>query len=412
MTLKIITAALAATLTAAPALGHETVPPRILQAHERMLVLDTHLDTPSNLHRPGWSILEEHSDEGDFSQVDLPRMKQGGLDGGFWVVYTAQGPRDDAGDQAARDHGLQRLIAIREMLAANPGEFELALTPADARRIEGHGKRVVYISMENASPLAADPTLLGTYHALGLRMLGITHTRNNQFGDSSTDPSGPEWGGLSPMGRALVHDANRMGILIDGSHVSDETLAQVIALSKAPIVLSHTSADAVYEHPRNIDDQMIRALAAKGGVIHVNALGAYLIPTPVIAEREEAKDALSKRFGPQSALSAGQVQQWRRELALVDKRYPIPTATFEDYMRHLLHILEVAGHEHVGIGADWDGGGGVAGLDDVAQLPRITERLLKAGYDEEQVAAIWGGNLLRILGEAQALGEPTAARVE
>ncbi len=403
--IKMLSVAILAAFIAPPAKARDSVSPEVRELHERMLVLDTHLDTPSNLPRPGWSILDQHAQEGTFSQVDLPRMKAGGLDGGFWVVYTAQGPRDTAGDLAARDHGLLRLIAIREMLAANPAEFQLALTPADATRIEGEGKRVVYISMENAAPLAADPTLLGTYHALGLRMLGITHTRNNQFGDSSTDPAGPEWGGLSPMGRALVQEANRTGILIDGSHVSDETLDQVISLSKAPVVLSHTSADALHDHARNIDDDMIRKLASKGGVIHVNALGAYLIPTPRIAEREEAKDALGRRFGPYSALTAGQVQQWRRELAVLDEKYPIPTATFDDYMRHLLHILEVAGPEHVGIGADWDGGGGVAGLEDVSQLPRITERLLKAGYSEKDVANIWGGNLLRILGEAQALRE-------
>ncbi len=403
--IKTLSVAIAAAAVASTAKASDPVSPEARQLHERLIVLDTHLDTPSNLSRPGWSILDEHAHEGTFSQVDLPRMKAGGLDGGFWVVYTAQGPRDAAGDLAARDHGLTRLVAIREMLAANPAEFELALTPADARRIEGEGKRVVYISMENAAPLAADPTLLGTYHALGLRMLGITHTRNNQFGDSSTDPAGPEWGGLSPMGRSLVQEANRRGILIDGSHVSDDALDQLISLSRAPIVLSHTSADAVHDHARNIDDDMIRKLAAKGGVIHVNALGAYLIPTPRIAEREGAKDALRERFGPDSALSSGQVQEWRRELALLDENYPIPMATFEDYMRHLLHILEVAGVEHVGIGADWDGGGGVAGLEDVSQLTRITERLLKAGYSEKDVANIWSGNLLRILGEAQALDE-------
>ena len=403
--IKVLTVAIMAAVFVSPAKAQDPVSPEVRKLHDRLIVLDTHLDTPSNLPRPGWSILDEHAHEGTFSQVDLPRMKAGGLDGGFWVVYTAQGPRDAAGNLAARDHGLMRLVAIREMIAANPDEFELALTPGDARRIEGKGKRVVFVSMENAAPLAADPTLLGTYRAMGLRMLGITHTRNNQFGDSSTDPAGPEWGGLSPMGRALVQEANRMGILVDGSHVSDATLAQVISLSKAPVVLSHTSADAVYDHPRNIDDDMIRTLAAKGGVIHVNALGAYLIPTPRIAEREEAKDALRARFGPDSALTADQVQEWLRELAVLDAKYPVPTATFEDYMSHLLHILEVAGPEHVGIGADWDGGGGVAGLEDVSQLPRITERLLKAGYSEQDVANIWGGNLLRILGEAQALAD-------
>ncbi len=405
MPFKIVIAALAAALAAMPAIGNEPVSPAVLQLHERMLVLDTHLDTPSNLHRPGWSILEEHSHEGDFAQVDLPRMKQGGLDGGFWVVYTAQGLRDEAGNRAARDHGLNRLVAIREMVAANPAEFELALTAKDAVRIEAAGKRVVYISMENASPLAADPTLLSAFHALGLRMLGITHTRNNQFGDSSTDPTGPEWGGLSPAGRALVQEANRLGILIDGSHASDETLDQLLVLSKSPVVLSHTSADAVHEHARNIDDAMIRRLADQGGVIHVNALGAYLVPTPTIEAREKAKNELRERFGSRSDLTAAQVQEWRRAQAEIDRQFPIPQATFEDYMRHLLHILEIAGPGHVGIGADWDGGGGVAGLDDVSQLPRITERLLKAGYSESDIAKIWSGNLLRILSQAQAIAE-------
>lgn len=378
-------------------------PAEARRIHEDALVLDTHLDTPANLRRPGWSIADNHEHEGDLSQVDLPRMKAGGLDGGFWVIYTAQGARDQAGKRAARDHGLERLVSIHEMLAANAGELELALTADDAERIAGAGKRVSFISMENAAPLASDPSLLTAYHRLGLRMLGITHVRNNDFGDSSTDPAGQEWKGLSPAGRALVQEANRLGIVLDASHASDAVFDQLLVLSKAPIVLSHTSADAMYDHPRNIDDARLRQLAAKGGVIHVNAFGGYLVSIPKIPERETAMDTLGEKYGPESRLAVDRVPAYLAERRAIEERYPVRQATFEDYMAHLLHILKVAGVDHVGIGADWDGGGGVAGMEDVSALPRITEALLAAGYSEQDVRKVWSGNLLRVIRQAQAI---------
>lgn len=381
----------------------EGVSAEVSRVHEDAIVLDTHLDTPANFRRPGWSIADNHAHEGDLSQVDLPRMKAGGLDGGFWVIYTAQGARDEAGKRAARDHGLDRLVSIHEMLAANAGEMELALTADDAERIAKAGKRVSFISMENAAPLASDPSLLTAYHRLGLRMLGITHVRNNDFGDSSTDPAGAEWNGLSPAGKALVQEANRLGIVLDASHASDAVFDQLLALSQAPIVLSHTSADALYDHPRNIDDSRLRQLAAKGGVIHVNAYGGYLIDIPKIPERETAMGALGEKYGPESELAVDRLPAYLAERRAIEARYPARRATFDDYMAHVLHILKVAGVDHVGIGADWDGGGGVAGLEDVSALPKITEALLAAGYTEQDVRKIWSGNLLRVIREAQAI---------
>ena len=381
----------------------EGVSAEVSRVHEDAIVLDTHLDTPANFRRPGWSIVDNHVHEGDLSQVDLPRMKAGGLDGGFWVIYTAQGARDEAGKRAARDHGLDRLVSIHEMLAANAGEMELALTADDAERIAKAGKRVSFISMENAAPLASDPSLLTAYHRLGLRMLGITHVRNNDFGDSSTDPAGAEWNGLSPAGKALVQEANRLGIVLDASHASDAVFDQLLALSQAPIVLSHTSADALYDHPRNIDDGRLRQLAARGGVIHVNAYGGYLIDIPKIPERETAMDALGEKYGPESELAVDRVPAYLAERRAIEARYPARRATFDDYMAHVLHILKVAGVDHVGIGADWDGGGGVAGLEDVSALPKITEALLAAGYTDQDVRKIWSGNLLRVIREAQAI---------
>ncbi|CAN4280738.1 dipeptidase [Pseudoxanthomonas sp. LjRoot125] len=376
--------------------------------HEDALVLDTHLDTPANLVRPGWNIADDHAHEGDMSQVDLPRMKSGGLDGGFWVIYTAQGARDEAGKRTARNHGLARLVAIREMLASHPDAMELALTSDDALRIAKAGKRVSFISMENAAPLAADPSLLEVYHRLGLRMLGITHVLNNDFGDSSTDAKGPEWGGLSPAGRALVAEANRLGIVLDASHASDAVFDQLLEVSRAPIVLSHTSADAVFDHPRNIDDDRIRRLAKKGGVIHVNAFGGYLVSIPKVPEREAALDALSDKYGPESRLSVEAAPAYLAERRKIEARYPVKRATLDDYMAHLLHIIKVAGVDHVGVGADWDGGGGVEGMEDVSALPLVTARLLAAGYGEDDVRKIWGGNLLRVLRETQSVAEPSA----
>jgi membrane dipeptidase len=381
----------------------DTVSDRARALHARVLTLDTHLDTPMNLSRPGWSILEDHRAEGSFSQVDYPRMVEGGLDGGFWVIYTGQGDRSVDANRKARDQALGRLVEIREMLARHPDQFELALTAEDARRIKAAGRKVVFISIENATPLATDPSLLSFFHAQGVRMLGITHIGNNEFGDSSNPREGEagEWGGLSPAGKALVAEANRLGIVLDQSHAADAVFDDLIALSKVPFVLSHSSADAVYEHPRNIDDERLRRLAAHGGVIQVNALGAYLVHTPANAERQAALRELYAAAGGRGG-SPEALRELARKREQIERLYPVPEATFDDYMQHLLHILQVAGPDHVGIGADWDGGGGVQGMADVSQLPRITEALLKAGYSEAQIANIWGGNILRVLDQAQA----------
>jgi len=378
----------------APAVGA-----RAASLHERILVLDSHLDTPANFARAGWEIQADHSTWGAFSQVDLPRMRDGGLDGGFWVIYTGQGDRSPRDNLRAQEHGLVRLTEIRETVAAHPQDLAIAYRADDAVHIAAAGKRVVYIAMENASPLAADPGLLKVYHRLGLRMLGITHVRNNEFGDSSN--TAPEWNGLSPAGKALVADANRLGIVLDASHASDAVFDQLLELSRAPIVLSHSGAKALYDHPRNIDDARIRRLAARGGVLQVNAYGGYLVPVAESAERRRELDALEAKLGGYDTLDEAGVLAWLAAEAQIDARHPVRKATFDDYMRHLLHILEVAGVDHVGIGADWDGGGGVDGLEDVTHLPRITQALLDAGYSEQDVEKIWGGNLLRVMREVE-----------
>lgn len=376
------------------------VPPAIRALHERLLVLDSHLDTPMQLARPGWDISQRHRYADDLSQVDLPRMREGGLDGGFFAVFTPQGPRTAEGRTLASEHGLAVITRIRDMVVARPDEFALATRADEVPGIVASGRRVVLISMENAEPLAADPGRLATYQRLGLRMLGLVHAQNNSFADSAT--ALPEWHGLSPAGRELVGEANRLGILIDVSHASDAVFDQVLALSRAPVIASHSGARAIGPHPRNLDDARLRRLAEKGGVIQVNSFPSDLVPRPPNPERDKVLAPLYREFRLAASLSPEQVADLARRIREADARYPLPPTRLDDFMAHLLHILDVVGPQHVGIGADWDGGGGVEGLRDVSDLPRISQRLLAAGYSEQDLAAIWGGNLLRVLAAAEA----------
>lgn len=399
------TLALLLLFAAAPAVAQ--VSPEAHALHERLLTLDSHLDTPVYFSLPGWNPAQRHALETDLSQVDIPRMREGGLDGGFFVIYTDPGERTPEAQRAARDHALARLVTIRETLAAHPDDLELALRADDAARIAASGRRFVYLSMENASPLALDPGLLDFHYRQGLRMLGLVHVQNNEFADSSTDKAGPEWNGLSPAGRDLIARANRLGLMIDLSHASDAAFDQALEASRTPIVLSHTSAKALYDHPRNLDDARIRALAEKGGVIQVNAYPGYLADEHKSPERQAAIDAATGPFWDGSADSAEKRQALADAYFKAQRDFPVPRTTLDDFMRHLLHIIEVAGPEHVGLGADFDGAGGLAsvGLEDVTALPRITERLLAEGFSESQIAGFWGGNLLRMMRQVEAARE-------
>lgn len=376
--------------------------------HARTLTLDTHLDTPIHFPRPGWSIMQRQDFRADRSQVDYPRMVEGGLDGGFWVIFTPQGPRTDEAHAAAFDRAMGTLINIRQMVARNHRRFELALTADDAERIVAEGRRVVYISIENGYPLGREPRKLETFYRLGVRMFGPIHFANNELGDSGTDPGGPEWGGLSPIGKELVHEANRLGIILDVSHASDDVFDQVLELSQAPVVASHSSARAIYDHPRNLDDERMRRLAAAGGVLHMNAFSAYLVPTPMPEGRREAFRELGQQYGDFYQLAGERLRAYMLQRAAIESDNPVPVATFDDLMEHLLHTLEVMGVDHVGIGLDWDGGGGVEGLWDVSGVPRITGALLDAGYSEEDIGKIWSGNVLRVMREVEAV----AARLQ
>jgi len=389
-----------ATTTALP----EGVSSEAMAIHQRLLTLDTHLDTPALLDQArGYDITKRHSVDRDGSQVDLPRMNDGGLDGGFWAIYMPQGPLDAKNYARIRDIALYRATSIHKMVAANPDTFEIAFSAADAERIFKSGKKIVFLSMENSYELGDDITLIDTFYALGVRMIGPVHNGNNQLADSANmQGQSAKWNGLSPMGKGFVKRANELGMVLDGSHSADTTLEQMIDLSATPLIMSHHGMDALNDHPRNISDALAKKLVAKGGVIQMNTLFLKTLP-PASAERTAALREVNTKYPEDRAfMTEEKYQAYLDEVEAVNKQYPAPQADFEDYMKQILYAIKLIGVDHVGLGgADWDGGGGLTGYRDISYMPKVTARLLKEGYTEADLAKLWGGNVLRVVKAAE-----------
>lgn len=357
--------------------------------HKRLLTLDTHLDTPLHFGREGWRFDARHSLTDDMSQVDIGRMKEGALDGGFFVIYTDQGPLTPKGYADALAFARTRLELIDRTIARHPGLIAPAFTAADARRLNGEGKLIAFKAIENSYPLGEDIALLAEFHAKGVRLAGPVHGKNNQFADSSTDT--PRWNGLSPLGRLWVREMNRLGMVIDASHASDAAFDQMLELSRYPLLLSHSSLRSAHDHPRNLDESRLRQIAAKGGAMCISTI--YLSEMNLTAERAE----LFGKYELISSLSPADQADLTRRWNALNIREKMWDADFETFMTMLLRSLEVGGVDHVCIGADWDGGGGVHGFEDITALPKITTRLKAAGYSDADIEKLWSGNVLRIL---------------
>ncbi|NGZ86256.1 membrane dipeptidase [Duganella sp. SAP-35] len=362
--------------------------------HARLLTLDTHLDSPVHFGRAGWSFADRHDPATEMAQVDLARMADGNLDGGFFAIFTPQGPLTPEGYAAANTWAQTRSKEIDAMVVRFGDRIGAARSADDALALDAKGKLIAFKSIENSYPLGESVAGLADYQRQGVRLAGIVHTENNQFADSATDK--PRWNGLSPLGRAWVSEMNRLGMVIDASHASDASFDQLLAQSTAPILLSHSGSRAMFDHPRNLDDARLRKLAASGGALCFSTI--YLGK----AEMGEERLALFDQSEHISSLNpASQAELSARWIAM-DKTAPIWNATFDQYMTALLHVIAVAGPEHVCFGADFDGGGGIAGLQNVTDLPRITARLKAAGYADADLQKMWSGNVLRILRAAQA----------
>jgi len=398
----LLTAILCGTLTFVAADEESVRLQRAIELHRSFLTLDSHIDTPAVMQRPGFDLSRRHSWEDDMSQVDFPRLSEGGMDGGFLVVFVPQGVRTPEGRAEAVKLARSRFDTIESMLKEKSGLAGLARSQGEAEFLRKQGKFAFFIGIENGHAIGNDLDVLREFHRRGARYFGITHMLNNDLADASTDPEGGEHQGLSHFGRAAVELCNQLGMMVDVSHASDRVAEEVLRVSKAPVIASHSSAHALFPHPRNLTDELIRGIARSGGVVQINLFSAYLMEVAPDLERKAAIDAWRARYRDRwNELDAADKTESVRARVEIERRFPIPLSNVATAVDHIDHVVKLVGIDHAGISADFDGGGGVEGVMDVAGMPRVTAELLRRGYSAPDLEKLWGGNLMRALGGTQ-----------
>jgi membrane dipeptidase len=400
--LALAAALLAACSTAPVKMDNVSLEAKARAIHARILSVDTHCDTPMMMSRGTWDISQRHEPGKQGSGlIDLPRMKEGCLDALFFGAFVGQGELSPQAYAKAKERADAMIAAVDAMCAKNPGLVEKAVTPADAYRIKATGKRIAFIGMENGYPIGTDLGLIEAYAKKGVRYITLCHSADNQICDSGTDRRNPEDKGLSEFGRKVVAECNRWGIMVDVSHMSDKSFFDVLQASRAPIFASHSCCRALCDNPRNLTDDMIKALARKGGVLQMCFLSGYLKAPKPNPEREKALKELEAKYGPRRSLQSVQDEALRAKAIqayqAVSLKYPEERASVKDIVDHIEHVIKLVGVDYVGIGTDFDGGGGVSDCPDVSRMYRVTMELLRRGYGEKEIGKIWGGNIMRVL---------------
>jgi len=367
--------------------------------HARAYTVDTHADVPINMmEMPGFDIGVKHDYMVDGTQIDFPRMKEGGMDAMFFAVYLAQGKRTPEGNALAKEKALKIFDAIHASVKKYPDIAEIVTTSKEGFSAHKRGKLGVFIGMENGSPIGNDLANLKMYYDLGLRYITLSHSFNNDISDSSGDPEGAEFNGLSKFGESCVGEMNRLGIIVDVSHISDSAFYDVMRVSKAPVFASHSSCRALCDVKRNMTDDMIKLMASKGGVIQINFVADFL-------KKPSEEVAISIKTLRMQAMKADATPEDKKkineQLRQIKYKYPSDVPTVTAVADHIDHVVKIAGIDHVGIGMDMDGGSDVIGCEDVSKIKNVTIELLRRGYSEKDIKKIWGENTMRVLAAAE-----------
>jgi membrane dipeptidase len=379
--------------------GQVTAQDKVTRIHEKAFTVDSHTDSPMDIYSSGFNMGEKHDAHKDGSKLDFIRMKEGGLDAAFFAVFLGQEARNPDANLKAKEEAMGILDSIYTEVGRHSDIAGLAFTPKDAYRLEKQHKRAIFIGMENGYPLGDDLSLVDTFFLRGVRYITLCHIRNNDICDSSTDST--EHHGLTPFGKQVVQRMNQLGIMVDVSHISDTSFYDVIALSKAPVIASHSDTKALCNNPRNLSDDMIRKLAANGGVLQLCLLSDYVKTMPPNPARDSARKEIVKKYGPYDKLDESTKAAFRKEYYGLNETFPPNLASVSDLVDHLDHIVALTGIDHVGIGSDFDGGGGLKDCYDVSEMKNITAELIRRGYSEKDIRKIWGGNLMRVMKEVQ-----------
>ncbi|MEO6593131.1 MAG: dipeptidase, partial [Planctomycetota bacterium] len=384
--------------------------------HARVLTLDTHKDIDAKLAPE--SLPEDPATREEFrkrfdptvrgsQQVDFPKMREGGYDCAFFIVYVGQGQLNGGGFKRALAEANAKFDAIHRMVRLHGDTIGLAVAPDEVERLHAEGKLIACIGIENGYPMGEDLSLIEQFHARGARYMSIAHNGHSQLGDSHT-PEEPLHNGLSELGKKAIAELNRVGIMVDVSHSSRNTMMQAVVLSKAPVIASHSGARAVNDHARNLDDEQLRAIAAKGGVVQCVALADFVKSdggrtAAVRAWQAECGVGRAARSETEPAPTPEEREKrWKKfqdGMPAIDAKYP--KANVHDFVDHIDHAVKIAGIDHVGIGSDFDGGGGIDGWNDASESRNVTRELVGRGYTEQQIAKIWSGNLLRVWREVE-----------
>lgn len=367
-----------------------------LKIHNEVLTIDTHIDTPMLMLNKDWNIAEEHSpNDTETSRVDLPRMKKGGLDAAFFAVFVGQRKRTEENYISAKEEAEEMIRAVKDMCKSNPSVIRFATTPEQSFSNRQENLLTAFMGLENGFPVARDITSLKKYYDTGIRYITLCHTKNNDICDSANDT--PEHNGLSEFGKKVVKRMNEMGMIIDVSHISDKAFYDVIELSSAPVVASHSSARAICDNPRNMTDEMLLKLKENGGVIQMCILSAYVKTPPENPRREDDYAALEKKYGKWNEINDKAISdKYLAEWMAIEAKYPEDLATVKDFVDHIDHVVNLIGIDYVGIGTDFDGGGGLRDCRDASELPNITAELLRRGYSKDDLRKIWGENFMRV----------------
>lgn len=379
--------------------------------HDRVITLDTHVDINPRHFVPGPRDYGTALD----TQVNLPKMEKGGLDAAFFIVYVGQGPLTPAGYDKAYKDAVAKFDAIHRLTEViAPKRIGLATTAAEVRAIAASGRKVALIGVENAYPLGTDLSRITEFHGRGARYMSLAHNGHSQFADSNTgERDGWKHDGLSDLGKQAIAELNRVGIMIDLSHPSKQANLQAIALSKAPVIASHSGARALANHSRNLDDEQLEAIRKNGGVVQAVAFDGYVkIKPPDSPARAAAVAAVRKRLpaGGVSAWTDEQFASYRAAMQDVNRRYPQPRADVADFVNHIDYLVKKIGIDHVGISSDFDGGGGVDGWNGAEETFNVTLELVRRGYTEEQIGKLWSSNLLRVLDDVQRVAAQLRGR--
>ena len=376
---------------------NNSVETKAARIHQAAFTVDSHTDAPLNFLNKKYDISKDNSKTLTRTCVDFPRMREGGLDAAFFAVFIGQGPRTSEGNAKAKAKAETIFDSIYAAVSRNSNISGIATTQAEALNLVKQKKSVVFIGVENGYPIGKDLSNVKHFYDRGARYITLCHTKNNDICTSSTDTANKT--GLSIFGIQVVQEMNRLGMMIDVSHVSDQSFYDVLKLSKVPVIASHSCSRALCDNPRNLTDDMLRALSANNGVVQMCILSDYVkkpLPNPV---RDSIRLAIRKKYNNFQDLTDEQWEIAITEYHAIDDKFPQQLATVSDVVNHIDHMVQIAGIDHVGIGTDFDGGGGVDGCKDVSQMGNITLELVKRGYSEKDIKKIWGGNLMRVMKE-------------